>query len=350
MQGPGARPAARGHRLDPRRPHQRRRRRRHRQGHPRAAGARPQRRRAWPRWPSPCCSRSTAASCAADRDVRAGEIYRDGTIPYQRFRAWQLAGQTVGHRRARRGRPGRRVALRGPRHEGHLLRPVRPRRHPLARRPARRGRRRVDARRGHARDARDDRRRAVRPHEGGRGLRQLRPAPACTTPTRSPQSLPSGHLGGAGLDHFDGERLDVDHPLCAMDERRAHAAHRRRHLRHRGEPHDADRRRPRTPARRRHPPNLSTRRSSSERRARGQRRRGEAAAARHGQGDADVGAGAGHRRQRLRAPARRQRRAHAVVARLPHDDLDDLVVCNLDGNVVEGTAAPRPRRCSTSRP
>lgn len=33
---------------------------------------------------------------AADRDVRRGEIYRDGTIPYQRFRAWQLAGRTAG--------------------------------------------------------------------------------------------------------------------------------------------------------------------------------------------------------------------------------------------------------------
>jgi D-3-phosphoglycerate dehydrogenase len=32
----------------------------------------------------------------ADRDVRDGEIYRDGTIPYQRFRAWQLAGRTAG--------------------------------------------------------------------------------------------------------------------------------------------------------------------------------------------------------------------------------------------------------------
>src|SRR5215210_4433969 len=32
----------------------------------------------------------------ADRDVREGEIYRDGTIPYQRFRAWQLAGRTAG--------------------------------------------------------------------------------------------------------------------------------------------------------------------------------------------------------------------------------------------------------------
>jgi D-3-phosphoglycerate dehydrogenase len=32
----------------------------------------------------------------ADADVRAGEVFRDGTIPYQRFRAWELAGQTVG--------------------------------------------------------------------------------------------------------------------------------------------------------------------------------------------------------------------------------------------------------------
>ena len=28
---------------------------------------------------------------AADRDVREGEVYRDGSIPYQRFRGWQLA-------------------------------------------------------------------------------------------------------------------------------------------------------------------------------------------------------------------------------------------------------------------
>lgn len=32
----------------------------------------------------------------AEKDVRAGEIYRDGSIPYQRFRAWQIAGQTAG--------------------------------------------------------------------------------------------------------------------------------------------------------------------------------------------------------------------------------------------------------------
>lgn len=33
---------------------------------------------------------------AADTDVRAGEVFRDGTIPYQRFRAWELAGRTAG--------------------------------------------------------------------------------------------------------------------------------------------------------------------------------------------------------------------------------------------------------------
>jgi len=32
----------------------------------------------------------------ADADVRAGQAFRDGTIPYQRFRAWEVSGQTVG--------------------------------------------------------------------------------------------------------------------------------------------------------------------------------------------------------------------------------------------------------------
>ena len=41
----------------------------------------------------------------ADADVRAGEVFRDGTIPYQRFRAWE-AGRPDG----RAGRPRRRRA------------------------------------------------------------------------------------------------------------------------------------------------------------------------------------------------------------------------------------------------
>lgn len=32
----------------------------------------------------------------ADADVRQGAVFKDGTIPYQRFRAWQLAGRTAG--------------------------------------------------------------------------------------------------------------------------------------------------------------------------------------------------------------------------------------------------------------
>ncbi len=32
----------------------------------------------------------------ADRDVRSGDPYRGGTIPYQRYRAWQNAGKTAG--------------------------------------------------------------------------------------------------------------------------------------------------------------------------------------------------------------------------------------------------------------
>ncbi len=50
-----------------------------------------------------------------DHEVRAGEIYRDGSIPYQRFRAWQIAGRTAGPGRAGRGRSGGQVAPRGSR-------------------------------------------------------------------------------------------------------------------------------------------------------------------------------------------------------------------------------------------
>jgi D-3-phosphoglycerate dehydrogenase len=32
----------------------------------------------------------------ADKDVRQGQTFKDGTIPYQRFRAWELNGRTAG--------------------------------------------------------------------------------------------------------------------------------------------------------------------------------------------------------------------------------------------------------------
>jgi D-3-phosphoglycerate dehydrogenase len=39
---------------------------------------------------------ATRQVLSADADVRAGQAFRDGTIPYQRFRAWEVAGQTAG--------------------------------------------------------------------------------------------------------------------------------------------------------------------------------------------------------------------------------------------------------------
>ena len=130
--GPGVRPAPRGGGEHPGRPQQRRHRGGHRRRRARAAGPGPQRRRRGRarRWH--CSSPPPGACVGADRDVRAGEIYKDGTIPYQRFRAWQLAGRTAGlvGPRSRGARPA--VAPRGPRHERRRLRPLRGRCHPHA--------------------------------------------------------------------------------------------------------------------------------------------------------------------------------------------------------------------------
>ncbi len=39
---------------------------------------------------------ATRQVLTADADVREGQVFRDGTIPYQRFRAWEVAGLTAG--------------------------------------------------------------------------------------------------------------------------------------------------------------------------------------------------------------------------------------------------------------
>ena len=39
---------------------------------------------------------ATRGVVQADLDVRNGDVYKDGTIPYQRYRAWQIAGRTAG--------------------------------------------------------------------------------------------------------------------------------------------------------------------------------------------------------------------------------------------------------------
>lgn len=153
---------------------------------------------------------------AADRDVRAGEIYRDGTIPYQRFRAWQVAGRTAGIvglgavGRATRWRLeglGMRVIAHDPYNDEatHSLDDL------LAE---------ADVVSMHA---------MVSPESVGMmgeaqfaamkdGAIYLNSARAALHDLDAlTAALASGHLAGAGLDHFEGEFLATDHPLCSMD-------------------------------------------------------------------------------------------------------------------------------------
>ena len=152
----------------------------------------------------------------ADRDVREGEIYRDGTIPYQRFRAWQLAGRTAGLvglgavGRATRWRLeglGMRVIAHDPYADDatHSLDDL------LAE---------ADVVSMHA---------MVTPETQGMigaeqfarmkdGAIYLNSARAMLHDTDAlVAALESGKLAGAGLDHFEGEHLPTDHPLAAME-------------------------------------------------------------------------------------------------------------------------------------
>jgi D-3-phosphoglycerate dehydrogenase len=151
----------------------------------------------------------------ADRDVREGEIYRDGTIPYQRFRAWQLAGRTAGLvglgavGRATRWRLeglGMRVIAHDPYADDatHSLDDL------LAE---------ADVVSMHA---------MVTPESQGMiGADQfarmkddaiyVNTARAMLHDTDAlVGALESGALAGAGLDHFEGEHLPTDHPLQSM--------------------------------------------------------------------------------------------------------------------------------------
>ena len=145
-------------------------------------------------------------------------MFRDGTLPYQRYRAWQVAGRTAGL--VGLGAVGRATRWRL---EGLGM-------HVISFDP-------------YSDDATHDSldalladadvvsmhaaptpetfamigREAVRQHARREPCTSMPRAPACTTPTRSPTRCASGHLGGAGLDHFDGEQLPAGHPLLDMD-------------------------------------------------------------------------------------------------------------------------------------
>jgi len=152
----------------------------------------------------------------ADRDVRSGEIYRDGTIPYQRFRAWELAGRTVGL-----------IGL------GAVGRALRWRLRGLGMN--------VIAYDPYADDAtstlegllgRSD---VISVHApataetvgmlDAAAFGRMRPGVIYLNTARANlhdtdalvDALTSGQVGGAGLDHFEGEWLDPSHPLAALD-------------------------------------------------------------------------------------------------------------------------------------
>jgi D-3-phosphoglycerate dehydrogenase len=153
----------------------------------------------------------------ADHDVRAGEVYAGGKIPYQRYRAWQLAGHTVGI--VGLGAVGRAAQWR---FEGLGMRvlsfdpynPEATHRDDLQGMLAE-----CDFVSMHA---------IVTPETEGligeKEFAAMKPGAVYINTARAMlhdtdalvASLQSGHLGGAGLDHFKGENLPTDHPLCAM--------------------------------------------------------------------------------------------------------------------------------------
>jgi D-3-phosphoglycerate dehydrogenase len=151
----------------------------------------------------------------ADADVRAGNVFLDGTIPYQRFRAWQVAGRTAGL--VGLGAVGRATKWRL---EGLGM-------HVIAHDP-------------YAPDATHDldgllaeadvisMHAAVTPDTaqmmGAKQFAAMKDGSIYLNSARAGlhdtdalvQALTSGPLSGAGLDHFEGELLPESHPLLAM--------------------------------------------------------------------------------------------------------------------------------------
>lgn len=150
-----------------------------------------------------------------DRDMRAGTVFTD-TIPYQRYRAWQMAGRTVGL--VGLGAVGRAAKWR---FEGLGMKVVA-----------------CDPYQADA-DCELDELLAtadvVSMHApvsletagmiGAEQFAAMRPGTIYVNTARAAlhdtdalvEALTSGHLGGAGLDHVQGEILPPDHPLTTLD-------------------------------------------------------------------------------------------------------------------------------------
>lgn len=152
---------------------------------------------------------------AGDRDVRAGTMFGK-TLPYQRYRAWQVAGRTAGL--AGLGAVGRATKWRL---EGLGMTVIA-----------------ADPYAADATHSLDDllgaadvvsMHAAVTPETaqmmGADQFAAMKPGAIYLNTARAAlhdtdalvAALQSGHLAGAGLDHFEGEILPTGHPLTTMD-------------------------------------------------------------------------------------------------------------------------------------
>ncbi len=153
---------------------------------------------------------------SADADVRNGDVFKGGTIPYQRFRAHQIAGRTIGL--VGLGAVGRAAKWR---FEGLGMT--------------------VIAHDPYADDATHDlddllreadivsMHAAVTPDTlhlmNEERFAHMQAGAVYVNTARAglhdldalTKALGSGHLGAAALDHFDGEQLPAGHPLLEMD-------------------------------------------------------------------------------------------------------------------------------------
>jgi D-3-phosphoglycerate dehydrogenase len=152
---------------------------------------------------------------AGDRDMRAGTVFGE-TLPYQRYRAWQVAGRTAGL--VGLGAVGRATRWRL---EGLGMRVIAA--DPFA------------AEATHQLDDLLEEADVVSMHAavtpdtlglmGEKQFARMREGAIYLNTARAGlhdtdalvDALRRGHLGGAGLDHVDGEVLPPDHPLLALD-------------------------------------------------------------------------------------------------------------------------------------